>query len=82
MKSFEGQKRTLQAMNSAFILPKLTHASLTWSSSLNNTKLRQLERVQKWACGQIMFISCTTDKDILVRLQLRPIQGIYEFNLA
>ena len=44
----------LKAVYVSFILPKLLYASQAWSSSLTNTQLYRLERVQKRACKIIL----------------------------
>ncbi|XP_050689977.1 RNA-binding protein 12-like [Eriocheir sinensis] len=49
LKKLETPVRELASVYSTFILPRLTYASPTWSSSLNAIQHRQLERVQKRA---------------------------------
>ena len=67
--------RELASVFSIFILPRLTYASPAWSSSLNATQRKQLERVQKRAVRLILGAEYTTYQEALHALNLTTLQG-------
>ena len=64
-----------------FILPKLTYASPAWSSSLNNTQLHRLERVQKRAAKIILGPSYVGYEAALATLGLTTLSALYQRTL-
>ncbi|MCP5014880.1 MAG: hypothetical protein GY938_06290, partial [Ketobacter sp.] len=60
----------LRSIYNTFILPKLMYASPAWSSSINVTQKRQLERVQKRACRIILGQSYLNYENALTTLNL------------
>ena len=70
LKSLGAPADDLKTIYTAFILPKLTYASPAWSSSLNVTQQRQLERVQKRACRTILGTAYISYQDALTTLNL------------
>ena len=62
----------------SFILPKLTYASPVFSSSLNITQLKRLERVQKRAAKIILGPSYNGYEDSLIKLGLITLSALYQ----
>ena len=65
LKSLGTPQGELTSIYNIFILPKLTYASPAWSSSINLTQKRKLERVQKRACRIILGSAYTTYTEAL-----------------
>ena len=61
----------------SFILPKLTYASPSWSSSLNTTQLQKLERVQKRAVKIILVPTYAGYEAALATLGLTTLAALY-----
>ena len=70
LKSLGVPAHELLSVYTTFILPKLTYASPTWSSSLNATQRKHLEKVQKRACKIILSPSYSTYQEALNTLTL------------
>ena len=68
----------LKAMYTLLILPELVYTSPTWSSSLNVTQLKQLERIQKTACKVILGPAYVDYDNAVVTLNLPRLPTTYE----
>ena len=71
----------LTTVFNSFILPKLTYASPAWSSSLNITQMRQLERVHKRACKIILGADYGGYDSALTTLGIPSLSQIYQQTL-
>ncbi len=72
----------LSTIYNSFILPKLTYASPAWSSSLNITQKRQLERVQRRACRIMLGADYAGYDDALSTLNMPSLSQLYQNTLA
>ena len=68
----------LKAVYTSSILLKLFYASPTWSSSLNMTQSKQLERVQRRACKVILGPTYVDYDNAVVTLNLPTLTTTYE----
>ena len=66
----------------AFILPKLTYSSPAWSSSLNITQIRQLEKVQERACRIMLGADYSGYTNALTTLKITTLSQVYQQNLS
>ena len=64
-----------------FILPKLCYASPVWSSSLNLTQRKKLERIQKRALKIIIGPNYINYNDACLQLDLPTLSNLHEQHL-
>ena len=81
LKSLGVPKPELTNIYKTFILPKLTYASPAWSSSINNTQLKKLDRVQKRAVKIILGTSYNGYEASLSTLGLSTLATLYQQTL-
>ena len=72
----------LKAVYTSSILPELVYASPTWSSSLNVTQSKQLERVQLRACKVILGPAYIDYDNAVVTLNLPRLTTTYKHALT
>ena len=72
----------LSTIYNSFILPKLTYASSAWTSSLNTTQMKQLEKVQKRACKIILGSDYAGYDSALTTLKMPALSQLYQQTLS
>ena len=81
LKSFGLPSKELINIYKTFILPKLTYASPAWSSSLNLTQKKMLEKVQKRALKISLGTSYTTYEHALTAANLTKLEVYHNLML-